>query len=171
MSKLHDYLKSQENLITASVDGKTLLDFIDRNAEEYPDYPALNTPANSEYSAWDSISWSEYRDVSKNLAAGLMSLGLGPGDTAFIMSNNTKEHNISDLGIVYCGATPSTLYKQLKSSQIEYVANLMEAKVAVVGDLELFAEVNAAKEQCPKLEAFVLIVGYVVYFVLDYVVL
>ncbi|MBL6628901.1 MAG: hypothetical protein ISP22_04810, partial [Candidatus Actinomarina sp.] len=53
MSKLHDYLKSQENLITASVDGKTLLDFIDRNAEEYPDYPALNTPANSEYSAWD----------------------------------------------------------------------------------------------------------------------
>ena len=49
MSKLHDYLKSQENLITASVDGKTLLDFIDRNAEEYPDYPALNTPANSEY--------------------------------------------------------------------------------------------------------------------------
>ncbi len=158
MSKLHDYLKSQENLITASVDGKTLLDFIDRNAEEYPDYPALNTPANSEYSAWDSISWSEYRDVSKNLAAGLI-----------IMSNNTKEHNISDLGIVYCGATPSTLYKQLKSSQIEYVANLMEAKVAVVGDLELFAEVNAAKEQCPKLEAIVLIDGYEDNKELDYV--
>ena len=101
MSKLHDYLKSQENLITASVEGKTLLDFIDRNAEEYSDYPALNTPANSEYSAWDSISWSEYRDVSKNLAAGLMSLGLGPGDTAFIMSNNTKEHNISDLSLIH----------------------------------------------------------------------
>ena len=33
MSKLHDYLKSQENLITASVDGKTLLDFIDRNVD------------------------------------------------------------------------------------------------------------------------------------------
>ena len=160
MSNLHDYLKSQENLITASVEGKTLIDFIDRNADEYADYPALNTPANSEYSAWDSISWSEYRDVSKNLAAGLMSLGLGPGDTAFIMSNNTKEHNISDLGIVYCGATPSTLYKQLKSSQIEYVANLMEAKVAIVGDLELFAEVDAAKKDCPKLEAIVLVDGY-----------
>ena len=155
LPKLHEYLKSQESLITASVEGKTLLDFIDRNAEEYPDHPALNTPANSEYSAWDSISWSEYRDVSKNLASGLMSLGLGPGDTAFIMSNNTKEHNISDLGIVYCGATPSTLYKQLKSSQIEYVANLMEAKVAIVGDLELFAEVNEEKDQWHKLDAIV----------------
>ena len=62
------------------------------------------------------------------------------------MSNNTKEHNISDLGIVYCGATPSTLYKQLKYNQIEYVANLMQAKVAIVGDLELFEEVNKAKK-------------------------
>ena len=169
MSELHDYLKSQESLITSSIEGKTLIDFIDRNADEYPDYPALNTPANSEYSAWDSMSWSEYREVSKNLASGLMSLGLGPGNTAFIMSNNTKEHNISDLGIVYCGATPSTLYKQLKSEQIEYVANLMEAKVAIVGDLELFEEVNKAKNNCPKLEAVVLIDGYEEKQDLDYV--
>ena len=169
MSKLHEYLKNQESLITSAVEGKTLLDFIDRNANEYPDYPALNSPANVEYSAWDSISWSEYRETSKNLAAGLMTLGLGPGDTAFIMSNNTKEHNIADLGIVYSGATPSTLYKQLKYSQIEYVANLMEAKVAVVGDLELFEEVNKAKKDCINLNAIVLIDGYEEKKDLDYV--
>ena len=169
MSKLHEYLKNQESLITSAVEGKTLLDFIDRNANEYPDHPALNSPANAEYSAWDSISWSEYREASKNLAAGLMTLGLGPGDTAFIMSNNTKEHNISDLGIVYTGATPSTLYKQLKYSQIEYVANLMEAKVAVVGDLELFEEVNKAKKDCINLNAIVLIDGYEEKKDLDYV--
>ena len=134
------------------IEGKTLIDFIDRNANEYGDYPALNTPANKEYSAWDSISWSEYRDTSKALASGLLELGLKPGDTAFIMSNNTKEHNIADLGIVYTGATPSTLYKQLKYSQIEYVANLMEAKVAIVGDLDLFEEVNKAKKECINLE-------------------
>ena len=169
MSKLHNYLKSQENLITASVEGKTLLDFIDRNAEEYPDYPALNTPANSEYSAWDTMSWSEYRDAAKNLASGLIDLGLEPEDTAFIMSNNTKEHNISDLAIVYSGAVPSTLYKQLKYSQIEYVANLMEAKIAIVGDKELFEEVNKAKKDCPKLKAIVLINDYENYKDLDYV--
>jgi long-chain acyl-CoA synthetase len=169
LSKLHDYLKSQESLITSAIEGKTLIDFIDRNANEYGDYPALNTPANNEYSAWDSISWSEYREASKALAAGLMELGLKPGDTAFIMSNNTKEHNIADLGIVYTGATPSTLYKQLKFSQIEYVANLMEAKVAIVGDLELFEEVNKAKKECINLEAIVLINGYEEKKDLDYV--
>ncbi len=169
LSKLHEYLKSQESLITSAVEGMTLLDFIDRNANEYPDHPALNSPANAEYSAWDSISWSEYRETSKNLASGLMTLGLGPGDTAFIMSNNTKEHNIADLGIVYSGATPSTLYKQLKYSQIEYVANLMEAKVAIVGDLELFEEVNKAKKDCINLNAIVLIDGYEEKKDLDYV--
>ena len=169
MSKLHEYLKSQESLITSAIEGKTLIDFIDRNANEYGDYPALNTPANKEYSAWDSISWSEYRDTSKALASGLLELGLKPGDTAFIMSNNTKEHNIADLGIVYTGATPSTLYKQLKYSQIEYVANLMEAKVAIVGDLDLFEEVNKAKKECINLESIVLINGYEEKKDLDYV--
>ena len=169
LSKLHDYLKSQESLITSAIEGKTLIDFIDRNANEYGDYPALNTPANKEYSAWDSISWSEYRDTSKALASGLLELGLKPGDTAFIMSNNTKEHNIAYLGIVYTGATPSTLYKQLKYSQIEYVANLMEAKVAIVGDLDLFEEVNKAKKECINLESIVLINGYEEKKDLDYV--
>jgi len=85
------------------------------------------------------------------------------------MSNNTKEHNIADLGIVYTGATPSTLYKQLKYSQIEYVANLMEAKVAIVGDLDLFEEVNKAKKECINLESIVLINGYEEKKDLDYV--
>ena len=115
------------------------------------------------------MSWSEYRDTAKNLASGLIDLGLEPEDTAFIMSNNTKEHNISDLAIVYCGAVPSTLYKQLKYSQIEYVANLMEAKIAIVGDKELFEEVNKAKKDCPKLKAIVLINDYENYKDLDYV--
>ena len=169
MSKLHNYLKSQENIITSAIEGKTIIDFVERNATEFSDYPALNTPANSEYSAWDSMSWSEYRDTAKNLARGLIDLGLDPEDTAFIMSNNTKEHNISDLAIVYSGAIPSTLYKQLKYSQIEYVANLMEAKIAIVGDKELFEEVNKAKKDCPKLKAIVLINDYENYKDLDYV--
>ena len=151
-NNLHSFLKDQEKEITAAIEGKTLIDFINRNAEDYGNYPALNTPANDEYSAWDAMSWSELREEVKNLASGMIDLGLNPGDMAFIMSNNIKEHNIADLAIVYSGATPSTIYKQLKSGQIEYVANLMEAKIAVVGDLELFEEVDAARKNSPKLE-------------------
>ena len=103
------------------------------------------------------MSWSETRDLVHRVAAGLISIGLNPKDTGFIMSNNCIEHNIADLAILHTGAVPSTLYRQLKSGQIEYVAELMEAKVAFVGDSELFAEVDEAKKKCPKLEYIILI--------------
>ena len=64
---LHSFLKDQEKEITNAIEGKTLIDYINRNAEEYGNYPALNTPANNEYSAWDSMSWSELRDEVKKL--------------------------------------------------------------------------------------------------------
>ena len=169
-NQLHEFLKNQSASIDAKVEGKTLIDYIDTNADEYADFPAINTPINDEYSGWDAMSWSEYRENIHNLASGLIDIGLTPGDTAFIMSNNTKEHNISDLAIMHCGATPSTLYKQLKSGQIEYVANLMEAKVAVAGDLDLFHEIEKAKKDCPKLETIVVINGYEEVKDIDYVV-
>ena len=169
-NQLHEFLKNQSASIDAKVEGKTLIDYIDTNADEYADFPAINTPINDEYSGWDAMSWSEYRENIHNLASGLIDIGLTPGDTAFIMSNNTKEHNISDLAIMHCGATPSTLYKQLKSGQIEYVANLMEAKVAVAGDLDLFHEIDKAKKDCPKLETIVVINGYEEVKDIDYVV-
>src|SRR5210317_1926138 len=106
------------------------------------------------------MSWSEYRVSIHNLASGLIDIGLNPGDTSFIMSNNTKEHNIADLAIMHAGATPSTLYKQLKFGQIEYVANLMEEKIAIAGDLELFNEIDKARNNCPNLEKIVIINGF-----------
>ena len=87
---LHSFLRDQEKEITNAIEGKTLIDYINRNAEEYGNYPALNTPANNEYSAWDAMSWSELRDEVKNLASGMIDLGLNIGDMAFIMSNNIK---------------------------------------------------------------------------------
>ena len=159
-NQLHEFLKNQAASIDAKVEGKTLIDYIDKNAEDYPDFPAINTPANNEYSAWDAMSWSEYRVSIHNLASGLIDIGLNPGDTSFIMSTNTKEHNIADLAIMHAGATPSTLYKQLKSGQIEYVANLMEAKIAIAGDLELFNEIDKARKNCPNLEKIVIINGF-----------
>ena len=159
-NQLHEFLKDQAASIDAKVEGKTLIDYIDKNAEDYPDFPAINTPANNEYSAWDAMSWSEYRVSIHNLASGLIDIGLNPGDTSFIMSNNTKEHNIADLAIMHAGATPSTLDKQLKFGQIEYVANLMEAKIAIAGDLELFNEIDKARKNCPNLEKIVIINGF-----------
>ena len=64
MSKIQEFLKNQEKSVMSSVEGKTIIDYFNNNAEEFPEYPALNTPINSEYTGWDSVSWSAYRAVS-----------------------------------------------------------------------------------------------------------
>ena len=126
MSKLHDFMKNREASVTSVVDGKTIIDYFNQNADEFPDYPALNTPINDEYSGWDSTSWSEYRELVHNLAAGLIDIGFSQGDNGFIVSDNTKEHFISDLSIMHAGGTPSTIYKQLNVGQIAYISNLLD---------------------------------------------
>ena len=169
MSKLHDFMKNREASVTSVVDGKTIIDYFNQNADEFPDYPALNTPINDEYSGWDSTSWSEYREQVHNLAAGLIDIGFSQRDNGFIVSDNTKEHFISDLSIMHAGGTPSTIYKQLKGGQIAYISNLLDAKIAFVGNSELFEEVNKAKKECKNLEYIILIEGYEQHKDLDYV--
>ena len=169
MSKLHDFMKNREASVTSVVDGKTIIDYFNQNADEFPDYPALNTPINDEYSGWDSTSWSEYRELVHNLAAGLTDIGFSQGDNGFIVSDNTKEHFISDLSIMHAGGTPSTIYKQLKGGQIAYISNLLDAKIAFVGNSELFEEVNKAKKECKNLEYIILIEDYEQHKDLDYV--
>ena len=169
MSKLHDFMKNREASVTSVVDGKTIIDYFNQNADEFPDYPALNTPINDEYSGWDSTSWSQYRELVHNLAAGLIDIGFSQGDNGFIVSDNTKEHFISDLSIMHAGGTPSTIYKQLKGGQIAYISNLLDAKIAFVGNSELFEEVNKAKKECKNLEYIILIEDYEQHKDLDYV--
>ena len=70
---------------------------------------------------------------------------------------------------MHAGAVPSTIYKQLKSGQIEYISNLLEAKVAFVGDAELFEEANKARENCPDKKYIIMIEDFEQYKDLDYV--
>ena len=169
MTNIHEFMKNRESSVTSVVDGKTIIDFFNQNADDYPDYPALNTPINDEYSGWNSTSWSEYREMVHNLASGLIDIGFSVGENGFIVSDNTKEHFISDLAIMHAGGTPSTIYKQLKSGQIEYIANLLDAKIAFVGNAELFNEVNEAKKNSTNLKYLIMIEDFEDYKDLDYV--
>jgi long-subunit acyl-CoA synthetase (AMP-forming) len=92
MTNIHEFMKNRESSVTSVVDGKTIIDFFNQNADDYPDYPALNTPINDEYSGWNSTSWYEYREMVHNLASGLIDIGFSKGENGFIVSDNTKEH-------------------------------------------------------------------------------
>ena len=108
-NNIHQFLKDQSDEISASVEGLTLIDLLNRNADDYGDFPALNEPANSEYTSWNPMSWSETREIVHRVAAGLISIGLKPKETQYKNSNNIIENNVTDLKKLHKPQVPSTL--------------------------------------------------------------
>jgi long-chain acyl-CoA synthetase len=142
--------------IDAVVEGKTLVDIFRRNAERYPDQPAIHW---KDGSVWKHLTWSQYRTRVSEAAAGLLSLGFGADDYVAIMAGNRPEHATADLAAIHAGGTGVTIYSTLTAEQIQYVAQNCEAKVAVVEDPVFMKRWEEIKPQLPNLQYVVLLEG------------
>ena len=152
--------------IDAVIEGKTIIDMFNRNAERYGDQPAIHWKSNGE---WGDLTWSQYRSVVHEASAGLQTLGVNPGEFVAIMSSNRPEHVIADLGAVHAGATPVTIYSTLTASQIHYIADNCQATVAILEDLEFMKRWEEIRSQLPNLRYVVLMSGAENYETLDWV--
>ncbi|MFI9503133.1 AMP-dependent synthetase/ligase [Nocardia sp. NPDC052566] len=83
----------------------TLCAAFQANVANYPDAIALRTLGGAQ-----SITWREYGDRVRALAAGLAALGIGRDDTVALMMTNRPEFHLCDTGILHTGATPFSVY-------------------------------------------------------------
>lgn len=151
--------------IDALVEGKTIIDSFNRNADTYPNEPAIHWKEGD----WQSLTWSEYRNVVHKAAAGLETLGVGDGEFVAIMSGNRPEHVIADFATVHAGATPVTIYSTLAASQIQYIADNCKATVAILEDLDFMKRWEEIRSELPNLRYVVLMSGAENYDTADWV--
>ncbi len=151
--------------IDAVVEGKTIVDFFNRNADNYPDQPAIHWKDGD----WDNFSWSEYRRRVHQAAAGLQSLGVGDGEFVAIMSGNRPEHVVADFAVVHAGGTPVTVYSTLTAPQIQYIADNCKATVAILEDLDFMKRWEEIRTELPNLRYVVLMSGAENYDTVDWV--
>jgi len=122
--------------IEAEVSGRTLCDVLAATAAEYGDLPAYSDREGAD--PWQTISWREFSEAVQKLAAGLVQLGLRPGERVAMMLPNRLEHLLADQAIVHAGGVPVTFYATLASDQIKYVAGDCDVRIAVIdGEGEL----------------------------------
>ncbi len=151
--------------IDALVEGKTMIDFLERNADNYPDQAAIHW----KNADWDALTWSEYRDEVHRAAAGLESLGVGSGEFVAIMAGNRPEHVIADFAVMHTGATPVTIYSTLTAPQIQYIADNCKATVAILEDLDFMKRWEEIRAELPNLRYVVLLSGAENYDTLEWV--
>ena len=95
---------------------ETLCSAFQRTAAAYPERVALRTPDDS-----ISITWREYAERVRKVAAGLAALGVTRGDTVALMLTNRPEFHVADTGALHLGAIPFSIYNTLAPEQIAHL--------------------------------------------------
>lgn len=152
--------------IDAVVEGKTIVDYFNRNADRHGDKPAIHWKDNG---VFEDLTWSQYRSVVHQAAAGLASLGVESGEFVAIMAGNRPEHVIADYAVVHSGGTPVTIYSTLAASQIQYIADNCNATVAILENLEFMKRWEEIRTELPNLRYVVLMEGAENYDTADWV--
>lgn len=83
---------------------------------------------------WTQVSWTHYQSLIEKVAAGLLSLGVKPGDRVALMSNTRFEWGCTDLACLLVGAIVVPIYQNNVAEDVEYVLNDCEAKVLISED-------------------------------------
>jgi long-chain acyl-CoA synthetase len=119
--------------IEEQVAGRTLIDALADTVEKYGDEAAYSDRHHTpEGESWRSITWTQTRELGLDAAAGLIQLGVQPGDTIAIMATNRIEHVLADIGGVHAAATPMSIYNTLSQEQVAYIAGEAQPRVAVL---------------------------------------
>src|SRR5260370_12105585 len=91
----------------AGVTGRTLVDVFADRAEATPDAVAFRTKLGG---VWTTITYAELAVRTREVANGLISLGVAPGSCVSLLSKNRPEWILSDLAILSAGAPRAPIY-------------------------------------------------------------
>ena len=137
----------------ASDNGGTLCGMLELTARQWGDEPAYSD--RDDDGPWQTITWEQTRQRALELAAGLIELGLQPGERVALMLPNRVEHVQADLGAVHAGGVPVTFYATLAADQIGYVAADCEATIAVLDGASELARWKAVLSSLPRLKKII----------------
>ena len=126
------------------MDYATLPEMFQRSVARRGTAPALKRKVDG---GWKTITYAGYGQNVKDLALGLMSLGVGHGDRVALLSKNCPEWAITDFATLSLGAVTVPIYDTLTAEKAAYIVNDCGAKVLVVqGEKELERMLSVRKD-------------------------
>jgi len=105
-----------------------------------------------DFGLWQSYSWSDYRARALEIAHGLLSLGLEPGDVVGIQSEDCKEWVFADFGIMLCGGVVNGVYPTYQPNQVAYTLQDSGCRFLFVEDEEQLDKFLEVENELPDIE-------------------
>ncbi len=140
-------------MVPKALDASTMCEAFQITAAERPDQVALRTIADGV-----SITFSQYAERVRRLAAGLHALGVRRGHTVGFMLTNRPEFHLIDTAAMHLGATPFSIYNTSSPEQIAYLLSDAGNRVFVV-EAAFLDRARAATELGGQVEHLVVLDG------------
>ena len=128
---------------------KTIADLLPLAVEKYGDAPAQRFKVGDE---WRDSSYAELGESVKEVALGLIDLGIQPGEKISILAHTRPEWTHACFGILTAGATLVTIYQTNSPEECQYVLQHSDSRAVFVEDAEQLAKVRAVEGDCPELQ-------------------
>ncbi|MBW4561333.1 MAG: AMP-binding protein [Mojavia pulchra JT2-VF2] len=118
--------------------GRTLPSLLDEACSRSPNSQALNQYTET---GWQPLSNQEFRNTAAELALGLLNLQLETGDRIALLMHSDVNFCIADMGSLLAGLVNVPIDLSQTIEHIIFILQHTEAKVLIIADLDLFAQI------------------------------
>ena len=110
-----------------------------------------------ELGIWKSWTWNQTAEAVREIAGGLMALGMAPGHCASILSNTTIEWVLCDIAVLCAGGVSNGIYPTDAASQVQYLCEDSATRVLIVENDEQLDKALEVRAQLPLLSKIVVV--------------
>ncbi len=141
----------------SGTNSKTIADLAPLAAQRHGDLPAVTYK--DEGGKWVSKTYREVGEIVRQLALGLIELGIEKGDKVSILANTRPGWTYFDFAALSVGATVVPIYQTNSPEECQYVLENSDAKAVIVEDSEQLAKIDEIRDRVPKLERVIRMEG------------
>ena len=134
---------------------KTLPRMLREVSQKYPDIPAQMTRISKE-GDFETVTYKELYDNSQAFAGGLLALGTVRGEKVGLISDNRKEWEQADMGIMTIGACDVPRGCDASEKDLKYILSFTEVKTCIVENEFQIRKLLNVKDEIPTLKRFII---------------
>ena len=145
---------SAVSAIEAGTGSRTIADQLPAAAANHATKPALRHKVGDD---WRDISYAELGDAVREIALGLVDLGIEPRDRVAILSHSRPEWTMANFGILGAAAASVSIYQTNSADECLYVLEHSESRAVFVEDGEQLAKIRQIESDLPRLDHVIVI--------------
>ena len=130
---------------------KSIIQFFEESVEKYESNVYLWEKPQDKY---EGTTYGETKKQVYEFAAGLIAMGVKPGDRLSLISEGRNNWVVGELGILYTGAVNVPLSVKLNTEEVKFRINHSEARMVLVSSIQA-AKIKPVISECKTIEKII----------------